>query len=150
MSHYLDDPVATSEAFTADGWLRTGDLGVRLADGCLRIVGRSKDMYIVGGFNVYPAEVENYLLEHEAVGQAAVVGVPDDRLGEVGLAYVVTAPGQMLDPAALVEWSRTRMANFKAPRAVVVVDRLPMTATGKVHKEQLREEAAGRRSGATA
>jgi len=145
MSHYLDDPSASAEAFADDGWLRTGDLGVLRDDGCLRIVGRSKDMFIVGGFNVYPAEVENFLLQHAAVGQVAVVGVPDSRLGEVGVAFVVPVPGGTVDGAELLEWSRARMANFKVPRAVEVVDALPLTATGKVHKVELREEAARRR-----
>ncbi|MGO9455464.1 MAG: FadD3 family acyl-CoA ligase [Acidimicrobiales bacterium] len=150
MSHYLDDPSANAEAFADGGWLRTGDLGVVGDDGCLRIVGRSKDMFIVGGFNVYPAEVENYLLQHPAVGQVAVVGVPDGRLGEVGVAFVVPAPGHAVDGPEVIEWSRAHMANYKAPRAVEVVGALPMTATGKVHKAELREEAARRRPRATA
>ena len=93
MSHYLDDPEATAAALSADGWLRTGDLGIVDEAGCLRIVGRSKDMFIVGGFNAYPAEIENALLRHPDVRQAAVIGVPDARLGEVGMAFVVAAPG---------------------------------------------------------
>jgi acyl-CoA synthetase (AMP-forming)/AMP-acid ligase II len=150
MSHYLDDAAATAEAFAEGHWLKTGDLGMFREDGCLRIVGRSKDMVIVGGFNVYPAEVENFLLEHPAVGQVAVVGAPDERLGEVTVAFVVRAPGQALDPAELVAWSRGRMANYKVPRAVEVVDSFPLTATGKVQKSELREEAARRRPRAPA
>ncbi|HUO49762.1 MAG TPA: AMP-binding protein, partial [Acidimicrobiales bacterium] len=138
MERYLDDPAATAEAFTADGWLRTGDLGVVDGRGCLRIVGRSKDMFIVGGFNVYPAEVENMLLAHEALGQVAVIGVPDERMGEVGMAFVVARPGSAVDAASLVEWSRARMANYKVPRYVEVCKELPLTATGKVRKEDLR------------
>ncbi|HZE14859.1 MAG TPA: AMP-binding protein, partial [Mycobacterium sp.] len=142
MAHYLDDPVATAEAFTGDRWLRTGDLGFVDEAGCLHIVGRSKDMFIVGGFNVYPAEVENYLLEHEAVAQVAVIGVADERMGEVGSAFVVLRPGADVDPAALRTWARDRMANYKVPRAFQIVDTLPMTATGKVHKDALRQQMA--------
>lgn len=141
MSHYLDDPVATAAAVTADGWLRTGDLGVVDGTGCLRIVGRAKDMLIVGGFNVYPAEVENLLAEHPAVGQAAVVGIPDERLGEVPVAFVVPGPGATVDAGALVAWGRRHMANYKAPRRVEVVAELPLTATGKVQKDVLRQRA---------
>ena len=141
MSHYLDDPEATRAAFTSDGWFRTGDLGALDDNGRLRVVGRSKDMFIVGGFNVYPAEVENYLLEHDAVTQAAVVGVPDHRLGEVGVAFVVPAPGASLDPGDLVSWARARMANYKVPRRVELVAELPINATGKVEKDVLRRWA---------
>ncbi len=150
MSHYLDDPEATAQAFTGDGWLRTGDLGILDASGLLRIVGRSKDMFIVGGFNVYPAEVENALLEHPAVRQVAVVGMPDDRLGEVGVAFVVPEPGTEPTGPELVAWSRRRMANYKAPRVVELVPGLPMTATGKVAKEELRRRAAGQGAGPAA
>lgn len=150
MSHYLDDPEATAAAFTPDGWLRTGDLGVVDQRGCLRIVGRSKDMYIVGGFNAYPAEIESSLLEHPAVAQAAVIGVPDRRLGEVGMAFVVPRAGATLTPTDLVEWARGRMANYKVPRVVELVEELPMTASGKVHKEVLRARAAGTRTGTPA
>jgi HIP---CoA ligase len=147
MSHYLDDPEATANAFADGGWLRTGDLGTVDQSGLLRIVGRSKDMFIVGGFNVYPAEVENYLLEHPAVRQVAVVGVPDERLGEVGMAFVVAEPGTAPTVTELVGWSRDRMANYKAPRTVELVDELPMTATGKVEKEALRRRAARQGAG---
>ena len=142
MSHYLDDPEATAATFTADGWLHTGDLGVIGEDGCLRIVGRSKDMFIVGGFNAYPAEIENLLLGHEGIAQAAVIGVPDDRLGEVGMAFVVPRPGAALDGDEVVAWARKHMANYKAPRRVEVVDELPINATGKVLKDVLRERAS--------
>jgi HIP---CoA ligase len=144
MSHYLDDPEATKAAFTEDGWLHTGDLGMLDDRGCLRIVGRSKDMFIVGGFNVYPAEVENYLLEHPDVARAAVVGVPDERMGEVGMAFVVPRPGAAPSASELVEWSRGRMANYKAPRFVEIVDDLPVNATGKVEKDVLRHRAKRR------
>ncbi|MFV0316924.1 MAG: AMP-binding enzyme, partial [Microthrixaceae bacterium] len=141
MSHYLDDPQATVEALSDDGWLRTGDLGVIDEAGCVRILGRSKDMFIVGGFNAYPAEIENMLLEHPAIAQVAVIGIPDERLGEVGMAFVVatgSSPG-VVDEAALIEWSRGRMANYKAPRRFEFVGDLPVNATGKVLKEDLRE-----------
>jgi len=98
MRGYLDDPEATAAAIDADGWLHTGDLGTFDAGGYLRIVGRIKDMFIVGGFNAYPAEIENLLLGHPAVGRVAVVGMPDERLGEVGMAFVVLAPGAELKP----------------------------------------------------
>jgi HIP---CoA ligase len=138
MRGYLDDPDATAEAIDADGFLHTGDLGVFDADGHLRIVGRIKDMFIVGGFNAYPAEIENLLLRHPAIAQAAVIGIPDERLGEVGMAFVVAAPGATVDEAAVIEWARAEMANFKVPRRVTVVDELPINATGKVVKDELR------------
>jgi acyl-CoA synthetase (AMP-forming)/AMP-acid ligase II len=138
MLEYLDDPAATAEAVSPDGWLRTGDLGVLDERGNLRIVGRSKDMFIVGGFNAYPAEIENALLRHPDVLQAAVIGVPDERLGEVGAAFLVTRSG---DPAAadgIRAWCRDEMANYKVPRLIEVVDSLPVNATGKVVKDELR------------
>ena len=138
MSHYLDDPEATDEAFTEDGWLRTGDLGQLDASGNLRIVGRSKDMFIVGGFNAYPAEIENLLLGHPDVQQAAVIGIPDDRLGEVGMAFVVRRAGAEVTEDELIAWSREAMANYKAPRRVAFLDALPLNATGKVVKTDLR------------
>ncbi len=144
MSHYLDDPEATEQALSADGWLRTGDLGVLDPSGRLRIVGRSKDMFIVGGFNAYPAEIENVLLAHPDVQQVAVIGVPDPRLGEVGMAFAVLRPGASVTAAGIIEWSRDRMANYKVPRVVELVDRLPLNATGKVVKDTLRERAQRR------
>ncbi|HMQ25127.1 MAG TPA: AMP-binding protein, partial [Acidimicrobiales bacterium] len=142
MQGYLDDPAATAAALSADGWLRTGDLGVVDERGNLRIVGRSKDMFIVGGFNAYPAEIENLLRAHPGIGQAAVIGIPDARLGEVGMAFVVPAPGAALDPDEVVAWSREHMANYKAPRVVEIVSELPINATGKVVKDDLRARAA--------
>ncbi|HEU5302973.1 MAG TPA: FadD3 family acyl-CoA ligase [Acidimicrobiia bacterium] len=138
MRAYLDDPEATAAAIDADGWLRTGDLGTLDADGYLRIVGRIKDMFIVGGFNAYPAEIENLLLGHPRIAQAAVIGVPDDRLGEVGAAFVVLAPGPPLEESEIIAWARDAMANYKVPRTVVFVDELPVNATGKVVKDELR------------
>ena len=125
-----------------DGWLRTGDLGALDDRGYLRIVGRIKDMFIVGGFNVYPAEVENALLRHPDVAQAAVIGIPDARLGEVGMAFVVTAAGDADNGAEILAWCRDQMANYKVPRAIEVVDELPLNATGKVVKDELRGLAA--------
>jgi acyl-CoA synthetase (AMP-forming)/AMP-acid ligase II len=142
MSHYLDDPGATADALSADGWLRTGDLGVVDDGGCLRIVGRAKDMFIVGGFNAYPAEIENALLRHPDIQQAAVIGVPDERLGEVGMAFVVTHPDATTSGAQIIEWCREQMANYKVPRAVEVIAELPLNATGKVMKDVLRARAA--------
>jgi acyl-CoA synthetase (AMP-forming)/AMP-acid ligase II len=135
---YLDDPAATAAAIDADGWLHTGDLGTIDADGYLRIVGRIKDMFVVGGFNAYPAEIENLLLRHPRVAQVAVIGVPDDRLGEVGHAFVVVHDGPPIEPAEIIEWARGEMANFKVPRAVELLDALPVNATGKVVKDALR------------
>jgi acyl-CoA synthetase (AMP-forming)/AMP-acid ligase II len=136
MQGYLDDPVATAEAIDADGWLHTGDLGNLDGAGRLRIVGRKKDMFIVGGFNAYPAEIEGFLMNHPAVAQAAVIGVPDERLGQVGKAFVVTKATVSEDD--LLAWCRERMAGFKAPRSIQFLDELPLNATGKVMKDQLR------------
>jgi acyl-CoA synthetase (AMP-forming)/AMP-acid ligase II len=136
MQGYLDDPVATAEAIDADGWLHTGDLGNLDDAGRLRVLGRKKDMFIVGGFNAYPAEIEGFLLEHPAVAQAAVIGVPDDRLGQVGKAFVVAKTRVSEDE--LLVWCRERMAGFKAPRSIEFLDELPLNATGKVMKDQLR------------
>jgi acyl-CoA synthetase (AMP-forming)/AMP-acid ligase II len=139
MQGYLDDPVATAEAIDADGWLHTGDLGSFTSSGRLRIVGRKKDMFIVGGFNAYPAEIEGFLLEHPAVAQAAVIGVPDERLGQVGKAFVVVKDNDGVTSEDLISWSRQRMAGFKVPRYVEFLDELPLNATGKVMKDQLQD-----------
>ena len=147
MSGYLDDPEATAEAFAPDGWLRTGDLGTVDPSGCLRIVGRSKDMFIVGGFNAYPAEIENSIRRHPDVHQVAVIGVPDQRLGEVGMAFVVLGPDSAVTGPDIIEWCRGQMANFKVPRVVELIDELPHNATGKVLKDVLRERASRNRTG---
>jgi acyl-CoA synthetase (AMP-forming)/AMP-acid ligase II len=99
-------------------------------------------MLIVGGFNVYPAEVENTLLAHDAIARVAVIGVPDERMGEVAMAYVVPASGRSIDPFAIIGWARERLANYKVPRSVVAVAELPTNATGKVMKDELRARAA--------
>jgi acyl-CoA synthetase (AMP-forming)/AMP-acid ligase II len=140
MLGYLDDPAATGEAIDADGWLHTGDVGRLDAAGYLTITDRLKDMYICGGFNVYPAEVEQVLARLDGVAESAVVGVPDDRLGEVGRAYVVTLPGRVLDEAAVLAFCRSRLANYKVPRQVEFRDMLPRNPSGKVLKRLLRGE----------
>ncbi|MCA1726865.1 MAG: AMP-binding protein, partial [Actinobacteria bacterium] len=144
MRGYLDDPAATAEAIDAGGWLHTGDVGVMDERGYLRITDRIKDMFIVGGFNAYPAEIEGELMAHPTVSQAAVVGAPDERLGEVGVAFIVPRAGVTVDADALIAWARDRMANYKVPRRVEVIDALPVNASGKVLKYELRERAAGR------
>lgn len=154
MKGYLDEPEATAQAIDGDGWLHTGDLGAFTdgSDGAdpphpappgsrsprrrLRIVGRKKDMFIVGGFNAYPAEIEGFLLNHPAVAQAAVIGVPDERMGQVGKAFVVRKGEVSADE--LIAWCRDCMAGFKVPRAVQFLDSLPLNATGKVMKDQLQ------------
>ena len=142
---YFEDEAATAETIDPDGWLHTGDVGALDADGGIKITDRIKDMFIVGGFNAYPAEIEAALMEFPGVAQVAVVGVPDDRLGEVGVAFVVKRPGENVDPEALIEFARGRMANFKVPRHVEVVDGLPLNASGKVLKAVLREKALDER-----
>lgn len=139
MDGYFEDPAATAEVLDGEGWLRTGDVGLLDASGGLRITDRIKDMFIVGGFNAYPAEIEATLVEAPGVAQAAVVGVPDERLGEVGRAFVVPRPGEEVDEAAVIAFARRRLANYKVPRSVVVVDSLPVNAGGKVMKHLLRE-----------
>ncbi len=138
MQGYLDDPVATAEAIDDEGWLHTGDLGSLDSAGRLRINGRKKDMFIVGGFNAYPAEIEGFLFEHPAVAQAAVIGIPDERLGQVGKAFVVPNPPPPSSEADLIAWCRERMAEFNMPRSITFLDELPLNAAGKVMKDQLR------------
>ncbi len=142
MLGYFDEPAETKATIDAEGWLHTGDIGVMDDRGYLRITDRKKDIFIVGGFNAYPAEIENAMLGNDDVAQVAVVGVPDPRLGEVGAAFVVPRAGRTVDPDQLVDWCRERMANFKVPRRVEIVDALPLNAAGKVLKYQLREELA--------
>jgi acyl-CoA synthetase (AMP-forming)/AMP-acid ligase II len=137
MVGYWEDPEATEQAVDADGWLHTGDVGVLDEAGNLRITDRMKDMYVVGGFNAYPAEVEQVLVRHDAVSEAAVIGVPDQRLGEVGKAFVVARTGATVSEDELIAWCRERLAGYKVPRSVVLVASLPRNATGKVDKKLL-------------
>ena len=139
MLGYLDDAAATAEAIDAAGWLDTGDIGVMDAEGYLAITDRSKDMFITGGFNCYPAEIESMLLEHPAIASVAVKGLPDDRMGEVCAAWIVPAADSQADKAEIIAWSRDRMANFKVPRKIAFVQDLPRNATGKVQKFLLQE-----------
>jgi HIP---CoA ligase len=139
---YWDDPVATAEVIDEDGWLYTGDIGVLDERGYLRITDRKKDVFIVGGFNVSPVEVESLLLTDDRVAQVAVVGIPDERLGEAAAAFVVPRRGAPLSPEDVIASARTRMANYKVPRYVEVVDSLPVNASGKVVKGQLRARGA--------
>ncbi len=139
MLGYLDDPQATSDAVDADGWLHTGDIGRLDAAGNLQITDRLKDMYICGGFNVYPAEVEQVLARLNGVLDVAVIGVPDERLGEVGRAFLVVRSDLYLTEEAVNEHARRHLANFKMPRSVLFVDTLPRNAGGKVVKPLLRE-----------
>jgi fatty-acyl-CoA synthase len=136
---YFGNEEATRAAFTEDGWLRSGDVARRDADGDYFIVDRIKDMFISGGENVYPAEVERVLLTHEAILDAAVIGVADETWGEVGTAFLITKTGQALDPAALTAWCRERLAAYKVPKRFIAVDDFPRTAAGKVRKPLLRE-----------
>ena len=139
MRGYLDDPEQTAETIDKDGWLHTGDIGVMDRNGYLDITDRKKDMIITGGFNVYPAEVENSLMSHPEIGQIAIVGAPDERLGEIAVAFVVPAKQTAPTEADLIIWARERIANFKVPRQVIFVDHLPTNASGKVLKFELRE-----------
>ena len=140
MLGYLDDLEATKAAIDADGWLHTGDAGRLDAAGYLTITGRIKDMYICGGFNVYPAEVEQVLARLDGVAESAVVGTPDRRLGEVGQAFIVRRPGHVLEAADVLAFCRERLANYKVPRRVEFRDALPRNPSGKVLKRALREE----------
>ena len=138
MRGYLDDPAATEATIDADGWLHTGDVGVIDERGNLRITDRLKDMFICGGFNVYPAEVEQTLARLDGVTETAVIGVPDDRLGEVGRAYVTIHDAAHLTENDVLSYARTHLANFKVPRSVVFVDAFPRNASGKILKRELR------------
>lgn len=137
MQHYFNNAEATAEALTSDGWLKTGDVGVMDEAGYIRITGRIKEMFIVGGFNCYPAEIENTLCDMPGIARAAVIGIPDERMGEVAKAFVVRAADTQPDEAAVIEWARTQMANYKVPRTVIFLDELPMNAGGKVDKAEL-------------
>ncbi len=140
MLGYLDDPEATAVAIDAEGWLHTGDAGRLDGAGNLTITGRLKDMYICGGFNVYPAEVEQVLARLDGVAESAVVGVAEPRLGEVGKAFVVARPGFALTEEDVLAFCRERLAGYKVPRRVEFRDALPRNPSGKVLKRVLKEE----------
>jgi acyl-CoA synthetase (AMP-forming)/AMP-acid ligase II len=141
MQGYFEDEAATAETVDAAGWLHTGDIGVMDARGYLRITDRIKDMFIVGGFNCYPAEIESIMLGHPEIEHVAVIGVPDVRMGEVGMAFVVPRVGKTLTPKEILRWCKSNMANYKVPRYVATVRELPVNAMNKVQKFVLRERA---------
>jgi fatty-acyl-CoA synthase len=146
MTGYYNDPEATAAAF-AGGWFHSGDLGVMHPDGYVELRDRAKDVVVSGGENISTIEVEQALLSHPAVLEVAVIGVPDEKWGERPKAFVVVKPGQQVDSAALVEHVRDRLARYKAPREVEVIEALPKTSTGKIQKFELRErEWAGQAS----
>ena len=136
---YFNNEEATQEAIDSDGWLHTGDIGILDTNGYIKITDRSKDMFIVGGFNAYPAEIENILCDHPAISQAAVIGIEDERMGEVAKAFVILKPNQDLDTESLLQWSKDNMANYKVPREVKFVRELPTNAAGKIMKYLLKD-----------
>jgi acyl-CoA synthetase (AMP-forming)/AMP-acid ligase II len=139
MKEYFDDPQATREAITGDGWLKTGDVGVMDERGYIRITDRLKDMYISGGFNVYPAEIENMLASIDGVVQSAVIGVPDERMGEVGKAFIVKKAASTLTAQQVIDYCKANLANYKVPRTVEFIDAMPTNAAGKILKTALRQ-----------
>jgi fatty-acyl-CoA synthase len=141
MLGYYRAPEITAQTVDADGWLYSGDLATIDEEGYVQIVGRKKDMLICGGFNVYPAEIEEYLFTHPKVQNVSVIGVADEVFGEVAAAYIIPRPGQKLDPQEVVDYCAGEIANFKVPRYVVTVDEFPMTQSGKIQKFRLREMA---------
>jgi long-chain acyl-CoA synthetase len=136
---YWNDPAATDAALTADGWLRTGDVGVVDDDGFLYLVDRAKDLIIVSGFNVFPIEIEEVLTSAPDVREAAVIGIPSDETGEAVKAFVVPTAGAVLDTEELGRYAEERLAPFKCPAEIELVDRLPHSITGKVAKGRLRD-----------
>ena len=144
MQGYYKKPEETAKTIDADGWLHTGDSGFLRADGCLRFLGRYKDLLKVGGENVDPTEVESLLLDDPRINHVAVVGVPDPRLAEVPVAFVIREAGAELSEADVIAACRGRIASFKIPRRVFFVDAFPMTGSGKIQKYLLREEAERR------
>ncbi|MEO6123417.1 MAG: FadD3 family acyl-CoA ligase [Ilumatobacteraceae bacterium] len=141
MRGYFANPEATAETIDADGWLATGDIAVGDERGYIQITDRKKDMFIMGGFNAYPAEIERALSTYPGVSQVAVIGVPDQRMGEVGKAFIVAKPGAEIVPDDVIAWCRSSMANYKVPRFVEVVDAMPMNASGKILKFELRNRS---------
>jgi len=148
MQGYYKKPDETAACYDTEGWFHTGDTGVRRADGYIRFLGRYKDMLKVGGENVDPMEVEGLLLTLDGIHQVAVVGVPDARLTEVPVAYVQRAPGSTLAAEEVLAYCHGKVATFKIPRHVIFVDALPMTASGKIRKVELRADASAKLGGA--
>lgn len=142
MQGYFENQAASDEAIDSEGWLHTGDVGILDGEGNLRITDRLKDMFISGGFNCYPAEIENAIASHPDVAMNAVIGIEDERMGEVGMAYIVLKEGIEMDSKTFISWCRDNMANYKTPRQVRFVDALPLNATGKVMKPELKKMAA--------
>lgn len=142
MAGYFEDADATAAAIDADGWLHTGDIGCFDADGYLRVTDRMKDMYISGGFNCYPAEIERIMASHPAIAQVAVIGIPDERLGESGKAFIVLRAGARANADEIRQWCRANMANYKTPRAFQFLDALPLNPAGKVQKFLLEDAVA--------
>jgi len=138
MEGYFEDPKATQDAINEDGWLHTGDIGFLDEHGYLKITDRVKDMFIVGGFNAYPAEIENIMASHHAVSQVAVIGVPDERMGEVAKAFVILKSKASISEEELIVWCKENMANYKVPRSIEFVESLPTNAAGKIMKFELR------------
>jgi long-chain acyl-CoA synthetase len=134
---YLDDPEQTARVLTEDGWLRTGDIAVTDDDGYLFLVDRAKDLIIVSGFNVYPAEVEDVLAEHPAVAEVGVVGVPHPHTGEAVKAWVVVRDGMTVDEDTLISWCNDRLARYKSPSKILFVDQLPRNVSGKLLRRSL-------------
>ena len=141
MRGYWNDPEKTGQAIDEDGWMHTGDLAVMADDGYCNIVGRIKDMVIRGGENVYPREIEEFLYTHPAVEDVQVIGVPDAKYGEELMAWVKLVPGATATPDDLREFCRGKIAHFKIPRYVKLVDEFPMTVTGKIRKVEMREQS---------
>jgi acyl-CoA synthetase (AMP-forming)/AMP-acid ligase II len=139
MQGYFNSPEETARTITEDGWMKTGDIGVMNERGYIRITDRIKEMFIVGGFNCYPAEIESTLCSMPGVAQAAIIGVPDERMGEVARGYVIANHDAELTQASVISWCRDHMANYKAPRTVEIVEKLPLNASGKVDKQVLRD-----------
>ena len=144
MQGYFNNDEETAKAINKDGWMHTGDIGVMDANGYLKITDRMKDMFIVGGFNCYPAEIENMLATCEGVAQSAVIGIPDERMGEVAMAYIVAKAGSELTSEKVLAWCKQNMSNYKVPRRIEIVDAFPLNATGKVMKFVLRDRALGK------
>jgi len=142
INRYLDMPEETEKAFDKEGWYYTGDMGYVDDKGYLTLVGRYKEMYINGGYNVYPLEVENILVQHPAVAMAAVIGIPDEIKGEIGCAFLMKKPGSEITEEDLKNFCKARMADYKVPSRFIIENILPMTALGKINKMELKNLAA--------